>query len=344
VAALEAAVRRLAFTLTSPEFRDLDGRRTRAERVLAELERRLALATDDAELAAIGRAMDPAALAPFSLRAVREDLRRVDEATWAVIRALGGGEVTASAATSVAIDDTRGEAAVETRYQVEAPLTTRIHRLDPGVLRQSASAGPGLPRVSLETAGSSARDVTGGGDVLLDPGVARLVLVTRRVEPLLLAATQAPLRRIAFSHLLLPTGPGSGGRSPTGHLLVGVRPAGTPGAEALLAVALPAPGVAEVVSPSRSLFWVGAAGLVTSSEGRDVWRPASIGRVPLPLPVELAPRGWLFRNRAFAVLAPYLYRPNPAALLGLVGLAALTVALIGPRRQADGEEVPCDCR
>src|SRR5262249_44911939 len=49
VAALEEAVRRLALTLTAPEFRDLDTRQARVRSWFADLDARLAVAHDAAE-------------------------------------------------------------------------------------------------------------------------------------------------------------------------------------------------------------------------------------------------------------------------------------------------------
>jgi hypothetical protein len=337
LAVLEAAVRRLAFTLTSPEFRDLDGRRVRAERFLGALEERLRATPDEATLAGVRRALEPTSVAPVTLRAVRDDLRRVDQATWGVIRALGGGEVTAAAATSVAIDDLRAEVAVETRYDFPIGPSTRIVRFDPASARRASVAGSSPGVLRLEVGGQTRGELTGGSDVLLDPGATTLALVVRHVRPLPASTVQAPFRRIAFPSVDVESDRAGGEPDrPLAHVLVGIRPDGWPGAEPLLAVFLPVPEIAQVSSPARSLFWVSAAGGSTSSgAGPDVWRSTGSEPARLPLRVELVPRSRVFRSRVFAALAPHVYRASLATLLGVTGLAALVLVLAG---RASGPE------
>ena len=377
VATLEAAVRRLAFTLTSPEFRDLDARKAQGERLLAELNRRLSLAADGAELAAISRALDPVALAPVSLRAVREDLARVETASRALIQALGGGSVTAVSTTTVGLDDAGDQAATETRYRLEVAPPTLIVRLDLEALGRPSGRGSRAGRLHVEVDGRPAVPVAALRDVVLDPGVTRLDLVDQFRGPATFAPIRAPLRRVAFGRVDLglwglwklgePWGLGAPApATPTGQagspgledrpeawprwwarsspLLVGLRLAAL-AAEAVLAVDLPPPRLTEVSVPPRSLFWVGAPGVVTRTGGADVWRPVptepSRGDLPqpgaaFPLPVEVVARSRLLRSRAFASLAPYLYRPNLASTLALGGLAALTLVLAG-RRGRRGE-------
>ena len=88
VAVLDDAVRQLALTVTAPEFRDLDTRRARLIRWLDELEVRLRMARDPAELSAVARALEPTTMAPVSLRALHEDLARVNAATRALVHKL----------------------------------------------------------------------------------------------------------------------------------------------------------------------------------------------------------------------------------------------------------------
>ena len=78
VAAAEDAARRLALTLTAPEFRDLDGRRARLAEWLDALGARLAATRDETEVRAVEQALQPATLAPVSLRALRTDLARAE--------------------------------------------------------------------------------------------------------------------------------------------------------------------------------------------------------------------------------------------------------------------------
>jgi hypothetical protein len=42
----------------------------------------------------------------------------------------------------------------------------------------------------------------------------------------------------------------------------------------------------------------------------------------------------LLRNQTLARLRPYLYRPNPLTLAVIIGVAALTLVLVGRRRSA----------
>ncbi|PYM60820.1 MAG: hypothetical protein DMD79_15015 [Candidatus Rokuibacteriota bacterium] len=329
VSALETAVRRLAFTLTSPEFRNLDARRARSERYLMELAARLDLAQDDAELEAISRALDPAVLATVTLRAVREDLARVDEATRAVFRALGGGNVTVTATSVLAVDDVRGEAATEVRYRMEAAPPARITRIEPAGLHPLVAGDRGRRQVTVAVDGGPPRQVSGAGAVGLEVLAHRIEIVDHRARSAVGEGIRTPLRRIPFSTLRLDPGRAAG------RLLVTLQVDGAPGAEALLPVDLPAARLLEVAAPPRALFWVGAPGTLQSTDALDVWRVAtSEAFIADGLRVELAPPMRVFRNPAFAALRPYLYQPSLAASLTLVGLAALTAVLASRRRTA----------
>jgi len=325
VGALETAVRRLAFTLTSPEFRNLDARRARSERYLTELAARLDLAQDDAELGAISQALDPAVLATVTLRAVREDLARVDGATRAVFRALGGGDVTVTATSVVAVDEVRGEAATEVRYRMEATPPSRITRIEPGGLHPVVAGDGGSRRITVAVDGGPPRQLSGA--VGIEAGARRIEIVDYRARSAVGDAVRTPLRRIPFSMLELDPG------RPAGRLLVTLQVDGAPGAEALLPVELPAARLLEVAAPRRALFWVGAPGRLQSTDALDVWRVAAPEPISADgLRVELAPPIRVFRNPAFAALRPYLYQPSLAASLTLVGLAGLT-AVLAPRRR-----------
>jgi hypothetical protein len=129
VAGVEAAARRLARTLAAPEFRDLEGRRRRAAEYLAELARRAAEEPDDLE--AIRRALDPAAMARVSLRAVREDVAEARRAAAALLRALGGGEPTASVSVTVTLDEAAGALRRSLHWEVSVEPPARLVRIEP---------------------------------------------------------------------------------------------------------------------------------------------------------------------------------------------------------------------
>src|SRR6185436_16811760 len=91
VAAVEAGARRLARTLAASEFRDLEARRSTAQRYLTALGQRLEGARDAAAAAAV------------------EDL----------VRSLGGGVPTAATTATARYDDERQE----TRWDLRAVVT-----------------------------------------------------------------------------------------------------------------------------------------------------------------------------------------------------------------------------
>lgn len=340
VVALEEAVRRLALTLTSPEFRDLEGRRRRVQGWLASLEARLTTARDETELEAVVRALDPAAMAGVSLRAVREDLGRVEAATTGLVRALAGSDVSVRATSLVEYDDERGgRLLTEDRYELGVDPPLRIVRLHVGALRgvrgetglvQALSyegAGPGSPR--SEEAG-------GSGEIGLGAGVARVVVVDRRVQPMVPKPLRSPLKPIPFRRIAVDRG----GTPP--ELLVTVALESGGGLEALLVRPAPPPGLEGITAPRYALHHVTRPGVVTAGAARDIWSPfpgeGGAGRSD-PLVLELAPPSILFRNRVFARLRAYLYRPSLAGTLGVTGLAALTVVLVG-RRGTPGPAAP----
>jgi hypothetical protein len=87
---VDERVRRLALTLTAPEFSDLEARRARLVARLAALELRLAGA-DETELRDITRALAAPAMADVSFRALRSDLERAESALAEAVRALAAG-------------------------------------------------------------------------------------------------------------------------------------------------------------------------------------------------------------------------------------------------------------
>ena len=331
VHALEAAVRRLAFTLTAPEFRDLDARRARGERYLGDLGARLDLAKDDAELDAIGRGLEPAVLASVTLRPVREDLGRVDDATRALIRALGGRDLRVDASVILGLDDDRGETTTTTRYLLEASPPVRIARLVTDGLHAAGPLDRGRASVEVVVDGGPPRAVTGSGTMEPDAPARRIELVERRVRAATVAPLQTTLRRIRFEavevaldHAARP-------------LLVTLTLDDVSGVEALVPVDLPPPRLSELSVPRRALFWVSTPGTVVLTDSRDVWSPIPpAAPVADPVRVELVPPTWVLRNRGYLALRPYLYQPKLAALGAGVGLAACTVLLASRRRALAG--------
>jgi len=331
VAELEEAVRRLALTLTSPEFRDLEGRRSRLQTWFTELEARLAAARDESEVDGVAQALDPAAMATVSLGALHEDLARVDVAATALIRALTGRDVSVTATSAMRYDEHGGQLVVEDRYVfvVEPPL--RIVRLDVGALRQGAP-GQGLVRtLGYEVAGAAPREVGGSGEIRLATGVARVVVVDGHGRPAAPASLHSLLKRIGFGRVAVDRG----GRLP-GEVLITVALDGGGTLEALLPLRIPEPRLERITAPRHALHYVSLPGTITTTEAQDVWVPAKPEGTDRAtgLVVEVVPATVLFRNGGFARLKDYLYRPNLAATLTLTGLAALTGVLVRRRRGA----------
>ncbi len=328
VAALEAAVGRLALTLTAPEFRDLDGRRRRLREWFAELEARLAAARDETEVEAVARALEPAAMAPVSFRALREDLARADRAMTAVVRALAGGGVAVAATARLAYDESRRELRAEDRYVVTADPPLRITRVDVGALRHAAAGRGGTGRGGTHVLGYAAgedalRELAGGAEIALDPGATQVAVLDRRIGPAAPLPVRAALRPIAFRRIALNARPGG-----PGELLVTVTLGEGGGPEPVLALDVPAPRLEAIALPRHALHYASLPGRLAPAPEGDLWVP----REPVPLRgagvVELVPPTPLLRNPLFARLGPYLYAPNPAATLGLTALAALAGVLV----------------
>jgi hypothetical protein len=324
VAGAEDAVRRLALTLTAPEFRDLDTRRARLTEWLDALDARLAAARDEAEVQAVEQALQPATLAPVSLRALRADLARAEAAIGSALRALAGAGVTAAASVRVAYDEPGRLLVAETRQVLEAGGALRIVRLD---LRGFDRGG-----VALSTDGGPPRPVAADAEVALpSPGAGRVAVVDRRAWPARPQGVRPPLRLLSFVRLAVPS-PGAGdlaevpvtvalddGRGPEIPLVV---PAGRPRLDA-------------IDLPRHAFHHADRPGRLERRADRDSWAPAGAGD-PDGVTFELAPPGPVFRNRAFERIEEYVYTPNAAAALGCLGLAALAVVLARrrPRRPA----------
>jgi hypothetical protein len=328
VAAAEEAARRLALTLTAPEFRDLDGRRARLVEWLAALDAQLAASTDPTEVAAVSRGLDPAALAVVSLRAVREDLGRAEAALVAAVRAVSGGTVAVRAIAQVTYDEERGESIAERRYEVEAGRPLRLVRLDVAALRRAATEAGVTQTLTYAAEGAGSPATVGGSEILVgDGGATRIVITDRRVRAAQPVALQPVLRPIPFYRLDL----GDPGDRPV--TLLATVSLDEPGVGVALALPAAPARLESVVLPRGAFHYASHPGGVTVEAGRDRWRPADPAAAPGQLRIELAPASILVRNAAAAWLRPYLYTPNLAAALAGVALAALAVAIL-PRRRA----------
>jgi hypothetical protein len=333
VTALEEAVRQLALTLTAPEFRDLDGRETRLALYFAELEARAAQVRDQADLDAVLRAVDPAATATVSLRALRDDLARVAAASAAVVGALGGGTVTARAASTWRYDEGQGRLIEERRVTLEATPPLRITRVDPGSLRLVPGGPPPLEQaLSVGADGAEGQAVSGGGDVVLGPdGAGRVVLVERQARAPALSSIGSPLRPVRFVRLAVP---GGGLPPPDFPVRVRIGDGDGPGAEPFLVVEAEPFRLERIQVPAHALHHASRPGAVRTGPDGDEWTPAA----PLPVPappvgLDLAPPG-LLRLPPLARARPYLYGPSLPTGLGVVALAALTVVILPARRPA----------
>ena len=318
VAAVEAGARRLARTLAASEFRDLEARRRAAQGYLTELDRRLQSARDAAEAAAVLRATDPAAMAPVSLRPVREDLAAANAAVEALVRVLGGGVPTAATTASARYDGGK-----ETRWELRAAVAgapgVRLLRVETRALR-GVGAPPGVP-VSLTYASGSepTRPVPAGPWVELEPAPRGVIVVQAWAEPASLRPVRATLRPVAFERLdVMPSGAAE-------DVIITVVLDGRPGIEIPLAVRLPPPRLARVAVPRYALYFASRPGTVTRDADGDRWEPG--GNAEGPLQVDLVPTTLLLRNGAFARVREYLYRPNAGTVVAAAGLAALALVL-----------------
>jgi hypothetical protein len=329
VPAAEEAARRLALTLTAPEFHDLDGRRARLVEWLAALDAQLASTVDSTEVAAASRGLDPAALAGMSLRAVREDLVRAEAALVTAVGAVSGGTVTVKATARLTYDEERGEAIAERRYGIEASRPLRLVRLDVGALRRAATEAGVVQTLTYATDETGSQAMPAGSEIVVGGGGAlRVAIAERRAYAVRPVALQAVLRPIPFYRLDLGD---IRDRPVTLLATVALDEAPGPG----VALALPAaPARLEGVGiPPWAFHYASRPGEILREGGRDLWRPADPVVAPGELRVELAPASVLVRNPVAARLRRYLYTPNLGATVTSVGLAALAAALL-PRRRA----------
>jgi hypothetical protein len=328
VRALEAAARTAALTLTAPEFRDLEARRARLQAWLEAVGARLAAARDAAEIQAAVRALEPAAMAPVSLRALREDLARVDAAAWAVVREAGGDLVVAGVALA-RYEDAGDRLTVERRYTLAArpPASLAWLRVAPAPV----DAGPG-GAVSLDVvAGEDGRADAAGR---LPRGTSRAVVAERRTWAGASGPVRSARRWIAFRRLAVPPAPS--GRPPDAPVvLAGVAVDG--GGEVAVRVPLPAAALVEARLPPGALYWASRAGTVAAAGQEDRWvaageAPAAAGADAVVM--DLVPEGLGLRSPALRRLLGSFLGATAGGVLAVVGLAAAAVALAPGRREA----------
>jgi hypothetical protein len=328
VAAVEAAVRQLALTFTAPEFGDLETRRARLVAWLDELDVRLRLARDETDRAAVARALEPAAMAAVSFRALYEDVARVDAATRALVRAVAGREPSVASTARVAYDEPAGQLVLEERYVLDIPPALVVRRLDVGALRRRAVRQGDAHTLQYATGGGEPRAFT-GTDLELPGPAAQVVVTDRRTRAATLTAIRPSLRPIPFQRLVIDRL----ADEPV-ELRVGVALEGPSGVEAVTPVIPPPSRFLGLVLPRDAFHWATLPGTVERNGG-DVWLPSLPEAVPTILGVELVPPGRLFRNAGYGAVRRYLYVPNLTATLTLVGLAAVT-SLLARRRRATG--------
>jgi hypothetical protein len=325
----EEAARRLALTLTAPEFSDLDGRRARLVEWLTALDAQLAASADPTQVAQVSRGLDPAALASVSLRAVREDLTRAEAALVAAVRAVSGATVAVRTTARLTYDEERRESIAERHYAIETSPPLRLVRLDVAPLRRAATEAGVAPTLTYAADGAGSQAMAAGSEIVVAGGGAmRVVIADRRARVARPVALQPVLRPIPFYRLDLGD---LRDRPVTFLATVALDDPAGPG----VAVALPAaPARLEGVGIPRWAFhYASRPGDVAAEDGRELWRPMDAAAVPGEIRIELAPASVLVRNPVTARLRPYLYTPNFAATIAGVGLAALAVALV-PRRRA----------
>jgi hypothetical protein len=320
VAAVEAGARRLARTLAASEFRDLEARRSTAQRYLTALGQRLEGARDATEAAAVLRGADPAAMAHVSLRPVREDLAAANAAVEALVRSLGGGVPTAATTATARYDDERQETRWDLRAVVTGAPGVRLLRIETRAFR-GAGAPPGVPVSVTYTSGAEApRPVPAGVWLELEPAPRGVTVVQAWAQPSPLRPVRAPLRPVAFGRLDVT----SSGVSEDAVITVVLD--GRPGIEIPVAVRLPRPSVARVSVARYALYFASQPGTVTTGAEGDIWEPGGGGEGLLR--VDLVPRTVFLRNGGFARAREYLYRPNAAAIVAAAGLAALALVLV----------------
>jgi hypothetical protein len=338
VGTVEEAVRRLALTLTAPEFSDLDGRRARLRELLQDADRRLRMARDDAEREAVLRALDPAVIAAWSFRPLAQDLGRAEQAMRSLVRAVTGRELAAAATARVAYHEGRAELHREDVYRLTAPPPLAIRRIEAPALRQRGS-GPGtIQALTYQIGDGEARPLAETGVAELAPAADLVTLVATRVAPADPVGVRTALRPVTFHRLVI-----DGAGAPLAiHVTTALGdPAGT---EVPLVIEPAPPAVAAVTLPRWSLHYTPASGTLGRDDQHDRWsadeaarapsRPGPPGApiAPIPLAVELLPPTRLMRNAAFAAARVYLYTPNLYTAAGAIALAAVAHLLVRRRR------------
>ncbi|MGH7321431.1 MAG: hypothetical protein ACRELA_17640 [Candidatus Rokuibacteriota bacterium] len=329
ILAVEQAVRRLALTLTAPEFRDLDGRRARLLAWLSDVETRIRAARDETELTDMGRALEPATMAPVSFRALHEDFERVNAGMVALVRAITRRSVAVTAVSRIEYDEARGRLLREERYTLSADSPLGIRRLEVGMLRRRATERGLEQTLAYRIADGEPRELAGATEVVLTPPAGRVVVVDRRAGALTLVPVRSALKTIAFSRLVVEPAPG-----PPPELAVTVALDGASGSGVPLSIEPPAPRLEGLILPRHSLHHVNAPGALTEDGLHDAWVPTDTESLVRAVQVELVPSTILLRNPVFAALKAYLYVPTVHASLVLTGLAAVALILVARPRGA----------
>jgi hypothetical protein len=333
VAGVEEAVRRLALTLTAPEFSDLDGRRARLRGVLQDVDVRLRMAQDDAGREAALRALDPAVMAAWSFRPLAQDLGRAEQAMRSLVRAVTGQEVTAAVTARVAYEEARDELRREDVYRLAARPPLALRRVEALALRRRGA----VQALTYQVGPGEARPLAETGVAELAPAADLVTLVATRVAPARPVGVRPPLRPVTFPRLVID-GDGAPLAAPLPHALTLEVTAtlGDPaGTEIPLALELVPPGIATVTLPRWSLHYTPAPGTLTRHEREERWTADAAAGAPGPLVVELLPPTRLMRNAAFSAARVYLYTPNLDTAAGGVALAALAHLLARrPRKPA----------
>ena len=324
--AIAASARRLARTLSAPEFRDLEARRAAVAAHLAELDRRLSTARDGAEAASILREADPVAMAQVSLRPVRDDLASAGAAVDAIVQTIGGGVPMITATATARVEEASGEIRWDIQYSVAGAPGVRLLRIETRPFRNAAPSGA---RVSLAYAagGETPRPAPAGAWLELEPAPRGVTVAVTWSEPLAARPIRPALRTLTFNEITL------GASARTDDVLVPAVLDGRPGIEIPLIVRLPPPRLTRVTLPPHALYFASRPGRATIRTDGETWDSTDDGAPSVR--VELVPRSVFLRNPLFGSAADYLYRPNPGTVVSAIALAALTLVLIRRPHPAD---------
>lgn len=321
VVQVEEAVRRLALTLTAPEFADLAGRRAGLRRWLDDLAGRLRMARDDPDREAVRRALDPAVMAPLSFRPLAEDLRRAEGAMRALVRAVTGRDVTVTATSRVGYDERRGELRHEEVYRLAVPPPLGVRRLDVAGFRRRGAAQGDAEGLRYRLGAGEPRALAGTEVLELESAAGEVTLIATRVRPAAPVPVRPMLRPVPFRRLVI--------EEASAPPALGVTLAlGDPAGSELLVTLEPAPAAVERVTlPRLSFHFASASGTLTRHDEEDRWTADGGAGVHGPVAVELVPPTPILRNPGFSAARVYLYTPNLAAALGGIALAALAHVL-----------------